>query len=558
MSKSNWIGQSIGGRYQIEELLGQGGMSSVYKATDPNLRRVVAIKMIHPHLSREGDFVRRFEEEAAAVAQLRHSNIIQVHDFDHDEGAYYMVLEFVPGETLQERLKRLNQSGRKMALDEVVKYMVEICGAVGYAHERGLIHRDLKPANVMLNVNREAILMDFGIAKIVGGQHHTATGAVIGTASYMSPEQIKSVEIDRRSDIYSLGVMLFEMVNGRPPFEAESAMTLMMMHVNDPVPDLRQLKPDLPINLIAVIEKSLSKDREQRFQSAAEMAAALQDILEKPDAKPVEGTYIEPPAPDKAAEGATYVVPPSKSEEINQGTLIEETPASKEVAMPPVRVVPQASTAQKKGLSPKLIAGGVVAIVALLCIVIGGAIFIPRRFSSVDGNDSEAILATQTIELDAAAQAATLVAQTAAVLDVATEEPPSATPDPTNTPTSTPKPTETSTPTITPSPTFPTDLYVLINNITIEGEYFIVDYETFGYQPQLPGTHIHFFFDTVPVENAGSPGSGPWILYGGPNPFSGYRVSERPASATQMCARVANSNHSLYDLESGNCFDLPE
>ena len=280
MSNPSWIGKSIGNRYQIEEVLGSGGMSTVFKATDPNLKRVVAVKIIHPHMSMDADFVRRFEEEAASVGQLRHPNIVQVHDFNHDGDAYYMVLEFVPGESLAERLTRLGADGRKMGNPEVIRYAGQICEAVDYAHQRGLIHRDLKPANVMLDVHGNAILMDFGIAKIVGGTRHTATGAVIGTAMYMSPEQIKGVEIDRRSDIYSLGVMLFEMVSGRPPFQADSAMTLMMMHVNDPVPDLRQLRPDLPMGLVQVIEKALAKDPNRRYQTAGEMAAALGNALE--------------------------------------------------------------------------------------------------------------------------------------------------------------------------------------------------------------------------------------------------------------------------------------
>ena len=165
MANSSWIGKKIGGRYQIEELLGQGGMSAVYKATDPNLRRVVAIKLIHPHLSGDPDFVRRFEEEAASVAQLRHPGIIQVYDFNNDDDVYYMVLEFVPGETIQDHLKRLNAAGRKLSVTKAVEYIAEICDAVDYAHQRGMIHRDIKPANLMLNVMGQAILWISGSPK---------------------------------------------------------------------------------------------------------------------------------------------------------------------------------------------------------------------------------------------------------------------------------------------------------------------------------------------------------------------------------------------------------
>jgi eukaryotic-like serine/threonine-protein kinase len=239
------------------------------------LKRVVAIKMIHAHLSDQHDFVRRFEEEAAAVAQLRHSNIVQVYDFNHDEGMYYIVLEFVPGETLQDRLKRLNKSGRSIPIEDGLRYMAQVCDAVDYAHERGMIHRDIKPANIMLSVYQTAVLMDFGIAKMMGGQQHTATGAVVGTAMYMSPEQIQGERLDERTDIYSLGVTLFEMIGGRPPFEADSAMTLMMMHINDPIPDIRQLKPDVPEDVVAILNMALAKKRANRYSSAAAMEQDL-------------------------------------------------------------------------------------------------------------------------------------------------------------------------------------------------------------------------------------------------------------------------------------------
>jgi serine/threonine-protein kinase len=159
--QQGWIGHTIGGRFKIEALLGHGGMSTVYQANDPNLRRTVAVKLIHPHLSSDPQFVRRFEQEAAAVAQLRHPNIIQVYDFNHDGGIYYMVLEYVPGETLQARLVTLNASGQRLSVADTIHIMTLVCEAVAYAHQRGMIHRDLKPANVMINPQGQPILMDF-------------------------------------------------------------------------------------------------------------------------------------------------------------------------------------------------------------------------------------------------------------------------------------------------------------------------------------------------------------------------------------------------------------
>jgi formylglycine-generating enzyme required for sulfatase activity/tRNA A-37 threonylcarbamoyl transferase component Bud32 len=277
-TQRNQVGHTLGGRYRIEGGIAQGGMSTVYKAVDPNLQRTVAVKLIHPHLSQDPEFVRRFEKEATAVAQLRHPNIIQVYDFDHEGDVYYMVLEFVPGETLQTWLKRLNSAHQRLPLKDTIRIMATICDAVAYAHQHGTIHRDLKPANVILNPQGQPILMDFGVAKMLGETYHTATGTVLGTALYMSPEQARGEPLDERTDIYSLGVMLFEMITGQPPFEADSAVVVLMKHVNEPVPDICQLNGDAPDELVAVVEKALAKDPAYRYQTASDMAAALRAI----------------------------------------------------------------------------------------------------------------------------------------------------------------------------------------------------------------------------------------------------------------------------------------
>ncbi|MBN1451249.1 MAG: protein kinase [Anaerolineales bacterium] len=578
MAKSNWIGKSLSGRYKIEEMLGQGGMSAVYKANDPNLKRVVAVKMIHPHLSSDPDFVKRFEEEATAVAQLRHPSIIQVYDFNSDDDNYYMVLEFVPGETVQDHLKRLNASGRKLSVTKAIEYIADICDAVDYAHQRGMIHRDIKPANIMLNVMGQAILMDFGIAKIVGGQRHTATGAVVGTAMYMAPEQITGESPDRRADIYSLGVTLFEMLSGQPPFEADSAMTLMMMHVNDPVPDVRELNPDVPDDLVAVINKSLSKKPDDRYQSAAQMAAALRNVLgriktgasaEAP--APVGATTVERPDMTPAGPGATvvetadmppanlpggtYVEPVSTPAGGLQGTQVEPStpppPAATSLggsggsgaavgatgtgAMPAPKAPSTGALPRKFGLSLPLIAVGVIAVVCMLGVGIFGA---SRLFAGGLG----ASPATE--------EPVVPIVNTTAPTETSAPEPTATAPEPTVTPTETPIPA-------TPTPEGP---YVVITGISIDSSnYYVVAYEVHNF-PDSPQLHVHMFFDTVPPEQAGSPGSGPWKLtwgaYGDP-PFRQYTVSNRPSGANQMCALVANPNHSIQ-LNSGNCMALPE
>ena len=317
----NWVGKTIGGRYKIEALLGQGGMSAVYRASDPNLRRKVAVKLIHPHLSGDPNFVGRFKEEAAAVARLRHPNIVQVHDFNIDGDTYFMVMEYLVGETLQARLKRLNATGRQMPLGDAMQVCIQLCEATGNAHNQELVHRDIKPANIMLTVNGQAILMDFGIVKIVGGDTHTATGATLGTAMYMSPEQIRSDRVDERADIYSLGVTLYEMVSGQPPYTADSAPSLMMKVLNDPLPDLSDIRQGIPKSLLAVVNKALSKDVTGRFQSMEEMASALgqtrAEILNAPkSADLTEVDHGESEAGKVTASATTVVDSPVGEEAI--------------------------------------------------------------------------------------------------------------------------------------------------------------------------------------------------------------------------------------------------
>ena len=568
MASSDWVGKTLGNRYSIESLLGQGGMSAVYKAEDPNLRRTVAVKLIHSHLSDDAQFVSRFEEEAAAVAQLRHPNIIQVFDFEHDGETYYMVMEFVPGETLQDRLKRLNAANQRLSAQDAAKFAAEVCDALDYAHKRGMIHRDIKPANIMLNVQGEAILMDFGIAKIVGGKRHTATGAVVGTALYMSPEQIKGEQIDPRVDIYAMGVTLFEMLSGRPPFEADSAMTTLMMHVNDPVPDLAALNPNVPPALVQVVGKALAKNRDNRFRTAAEFAAALRNVFtQRPGAVAATGaTMIETEVDPIAPVGATMVetesapvvpggattVEPSAPAPAYDGTLIEQPPqpaapvpaqtgTGAPAAPPPPIQAPSTGTGGGLPINRLLLFGGGGLIVIVVAIILGVSLL-----GGLGGGGDE-----NTPVAEIAATAEQLATEAAVVVE------PTNTPPPPPTATETPPPTETPTITPTPTETEPAGPFVRIDAIRIENNRYVVDYTTFGYTEQLPGMHIHFFYDTVTEENAGSPGSGPWILYGGPRPFQDYTVGSRPAQANQMCALVANQNHTIIP-GSGTCVDLPE
>ncbi|UCC64481.1 MAG: serine/threonine protein kinase, partial [Anaerolineae bacterium] len=206
---SNLIGKTLG-QYQIAEHLGKGGMAEVYKAYQPALDRYVAVKVLHPIVATDEQFLLRFQREARAVATLRHQHIVQIFDFGNEGKTYYMAMEYVDGQTLKQKLKALNSEGEVMPLEEAARITEQVALALDYAHGRGLLHRDIKPANILLTSEGDAVLSDFGIARMVESTRQTITG-VVGTPEYMSPEQGQGKELDTRSDIYSLGVVLYEM-----------------------------------------------------------------------------------------------------------------------------------------------------------------------------------------------------------------------------------------------------------------------------------------------------------------------------------------------------------
>lgn len=269
------------GKYRLIEQLGRGGFASVYKAYQPRLDRYIAIKVLHPHLVEGEDFLARFEREAKAVAGLRHPNIVIVHDFEVQENTYYMVMEYIDGQSLKQRLEDLNTHGEFLSLREVNRIMADITSALGYAHQQGMLHRDIKPSNVILDQAGQAFLTDFGIARILSGTQFTATGALIGTPAYMSPEQGQGLKVTAASDVYSLGIMLYEFLTGHVPYDADTPLAIIFKHIRDPLPSVHSTRPDLPADVERVVYKALAKDPEDRYQSPADLMQALQTALEK-------------------------------------------------------------------------------------------------------------------------------------------------------------------------------------------------------------------------------------------------------------------------------------
>lgn len=295
------------GQYRIVEPLGEGGMAAVYKAYQPVMDRYVALKILPRQFASDPEFVGRFEQEAKVIAKLQHVYILPVHDFGEAEGYTYIVMPYVQTGTLAEMLE-----GKPLPLPKIRKFASQVGAALGYAHSRDIVHRDVKPSNILIDEQENCLLTDFGIAKMVEGtSRFTQTGATIGTPAYMAPEQILGEKLDGRSDIYSLGIVLFEMATGRQPYRAETPPAIFVKHLHDPLPLPRTENPDLPEPVERVILKTLAKDRGDRYPSASDFVQAIQAAISEKSREEV--TVVESdivPIPTIVEEEAPEVKPP--------------------------------------------------------------------------------------------------------------------------------------------------------------------------------------------------------------------------------------------------------
>src|SRR5687768_14594602 len=323
-----WIGKTIG-NVRIDKLLARGGMAEVYLGSHRNLDRLVAIKLLHSYIEEEPLLIERFHREAKVVAGLRHPNIVQIFDFDTIDGHPFIVMEYLKGPTLATYLRHLHQRKKRIPPDQVARLLNEISVALDYAHKQGVIHRDIKPGNIILHNKTEditvdkpltndveAIITDFGLVRIMNTASQTASGMVSGTPAYMSPEQARGDQTDHRTDIYSLGVVLYEMLAGRVPFEADSTLTVLHMQIHTTPPPIA----GIPEKVQQVIDRALVKNPDDRYQTSRELAmdyyrsiGMTVQATDIPESRPISAAPVNVPAPTKADQ-ATAAEPQSKPE----------------------------------------------------------------------------------------------------------------------------------------------------------------------------------------------------------------------------------------------------
>ena len=313
----NLIGKRLDGRYSIESLVGVGGMANVYRGTDLKTGNQIAVKVLKDEFLDNEELVRRFKNESKAISILSHPNIVKVYDVSVTDKLQYIIMEYVDGITLKEYLK---QRGGALTWKETVHFATQILSALQHAHSKGIIHRDVKPQNIMLLADGSIKMMDFGIARFSRAQSQTVSDKAIGSVHYISPEQAKGERTDARTDIYSVGVMLYEMLSGRLPFDGDGAVSIAIMQISEKPKPLAEIAPQTPAGLRQITEKAMEKDPDKRYQSAQEMLAAIEEFKRNPS---IQFAYEYRSAEDNPERNINRVVsntkPSQKSTSIHTG-----------------------------------------------------------------------------------------------------------------------------------------------------------------------------------------------------------------------------------------------
>jgi len=380
----------LAGRYELGELLGTGGMAQVYAATDRRLGRTVAVKLLRPDLADDDSVRARFQREAHSAASLNHPAIVGVHDTGDGTAEPFIVMEFVPGRTLRETMTE----GQPMAVDQALRITSDVLTALEFAHQGGIVHRDIKPGNIMITPDGVVKVMDFGISRAVT-DHVTITQTVVGTPAYLSPEHAEGRPVDFRSDLYSTGCVLFELLTGQPPFSAESPIVVAVQHIQETPRVPSTINPALSPALDEIVAKALVKDRDQRYQTAAEFRAAIEAVrADGTGSLPVPVPNGGPAVDDTAAivmdttARMPSSAPPLPAELVP--TAAEAGPAS---TLPPDYLAEPAASGRRRW---PLVAVGAVAAV----LVVGGVVFAVSQRSS-GGGGAEPVRTAKPIVVDA-------------------------------------------------------------------------------------------------------------------------------------------------------------
>ena len=294
------IGKVLDNRYELVEFVGKGGMALVYRAVDKRTGHSVAVKVLRPEFSKDAEFLNRFDREAVAASKMSHHNIVNLLDVGQEEDMRYLVMEYVSGRTLKEVI----QENGRLPAELSAQIAIRILSALQHAHKNGIIHRDIKPQNILVDSEGHVKVSDFGIARVTGADTITTDDSVMGSVYYFSPEQANGKNVTFSSDLYSVGIVLYEMLTGQPPFDGETPVAIAMKHLNGKARPIGDICPDVPPALIRVVEKAMEKKPEMRYQSALEMAQDLQRALQEPD-----GAWIERNVPDQPL--TSLVQPPS-------------------------------------------------------------------------------------------------------------------------------------------------------------------------------------------------------------------------------------------------------
>lgn len=531
------------GRYEVKSELGRGGMASVYHAYDPRFKRDVAVKVLPREFLHDPSFRARFEREAQTIAALEHAAIVPVYDFGEQSGVPYFVMRLMPGGSLADHLK---QKG-SLTLQEVSRIFNRLAPALDHAHAKGVIHRDLKPGNILFDQNSDPYLSDFGIAKLTQGSSTFTGSAIVGTPSYMSPEQAKSdAVVDARSDVYALGAILFELLTGQTPYKGETPMGVVVKHITEPVPRILTVDPNLPPACETLIAKAMAKEPNARYQTAGEFATALETVASG-KTLPTQGGDT-PVFLGATHDGRIILAKSPESDSHIQPTVAKP--------ITPTQLTKTPKQKDKRGGVPLWVwALGSLLVLGFLALMgVGGIILAnivnPPEATVVVVITSQPIVATLDFPTVPPTRTATPIPTNTLVVR-ATETRAGVPTRPTSTPdlraTTAVALRLTETAHLAKATTASADDKVQIVTVQVKEGIMKVDFKTAGFAPSANGQKIRFYYNTMNPKLQG-------YDYAGTSPLVGRY--DRPAAATELCAIVITADYEVR-AGTGNCVKLP-